>query len=482
MKAGDILATIDTPSLDAQFEASKAKLAVAQARYKLAAITAKRWAALAGTQAVSQQDVDVKAADAAEQKAEVSAAEQTVAQFQAMVAFKKLVAPFDGVVTARRTNVGDYVNATGGDATLRSASAALFSVADIHQMRIFVSVPQDYADALKPGLTATLTLPQKPDKPITAQFLTTANAVNAATRTIVTELTVDNAKGELWPGTYVDVHFNFPSDPNILIIPEQALLFRAQGMQVAVAGRPGPGTPAGRRLGTQPQYRCTDRLWAEADRQGRRQSVTRPARRSAGQDRATGPGLSSRFKRQARRPAASAHYDRDSKQPPPPVTTRPRWHPESIETSERIPEVRARSRGRAERRPAYLTLAALIGLCSCDLAPDYVAPQYVLPADYKGSGPFTVAHPRDTLPRGPWWEGFGDPLLNQLEQQLAADNPDLAAMAEAYTQARDLAAEARSQLFPQVGVNGLLSDNKEFACTGSSAARTARRPRWKPAT
>jgi membrane fusion protein (multidrug efflux system) len=234
VKAGDVLATINTPSLDAQFEASKAKLEVVQARYKLAVITAKRWAALSGTQAVAQQDVDVKAADAAEQKAEVSAAEQTVAQFQAMVAFKNLVAPFDGVVTARRTNVGDYVNSTGGDSTVRSAPAALFSVADIHQMRIFVSVPQDYADTLKPGLTATLTLPQKPGNPIPAQFLTTANAVNTPTRTIVTEFTVENAKGELWPGSYANVRFNFPSDPNILILPEQALLFRAQGMQVAV--------------------------------------------------------------------------------------------------------------------------------------------------------------------------------------------------------------------------------------------------------
>jgi hypothetical protein len=95
-------------------------------------------------------------------------------------------------------------------------------------------VPQNYADVLKPGLTATLTLPQDPNKRIPAQFLTTANAVVTATRTIVTELTVDNAKRDLWPGTYVNVHFVFPSDPNLLILPEQALLFRAQGMQVAV--------------------------------------------------------------------------------------------------------------------------------------------------------------------------------------------------------------------------------------------------------
>jgi NodT family efflux transporter outer membrane factor (OMF) lipoprotein len=106
-------------------------------------------------------------------------------------------------------------------------------------------------------------------------------------------------------------------------------------------------------------------------------------------------------------------------------------------------------------------LAALIGLSACDLTPDYTPPQYVLPADYKGSGPFTVAQPRDNLPAGPWWEGFGDPLLNQLEQQLAAENPDLAVFAEEYMQARDLAAEARSQLFPQIGVNGSVTENKQ---------------------
>jgi len=234
VKAGDLLATIDTPSLDAQFAASKASLGVMEARYKLADITTRRWSALSGTQAVSQQDVDVKAADAAAQKAQVAAAQQDVARYQALEVFKRLVAPFDGVVTARDTNIGAYVGTAGGDATVHSASTALFIVADIHKMRIFVSVPQEYADILKPGLTATLTLPQAPDKPIQAQFLTTGNAVVPSSRTIVTELTVENASHELWPGTYVSVHFTFPGEPNLLILPEQALLFRAQGMQVAV--------------------------------------------------------------------------------------------------------------------------------------------------------------------------------------------------------------------------------------------------------
>jgi outer membrane protein, multidrug efflux system len=106
-------------------------------------------------------------------------------------------------------------------------------------------------------------------------------------------------------------------------------------------------------------------------------------------------------------------------------------------------------------------LAALSGLCCCDLAPAYRPPQYVLPVSYKGSPPFNVAHPLDTLPRGLWWERFNDPRLNQLEQQLTAENPNLAAMAEEYTQARDMAAEARAGLFPQVIMNGLLSNNKQ---------------------
>ena len=106
-------------------------------------------------------------------------------------------------------------------------------------------------------------------------------------------------------------------------------------------------------------------------------------------------------------------------------------------------------------------LAALSAFCGCDLAPAYRPPQYVLPASYQGSAPFKVAHPLDTLPRGPWWERFNDPRLNQLEQQLTAENPNLAAMAEQYTQARDMAAEARAGLFPQVTANGLMSDNKQ---------------------
>ena len=151
VKAGQLLATIDAPSLDAQYAAAKANLSVAQANYRLAVSTAARWQALAGTPAVSKQEVDVQAAGAAARKAEMEAAAQNVARYAALEAFKRVVAPFDGVVTARLTDVGSYVNAAGGDVSVRGSSTELFTVADVHEMRVFVSVPQDYASLLGPG-------------------------------------------------------------------------------------------------------------------------------------------------------------------------------------------------------------------------------------------------------------------------------------------------------------------------------------------
>jgi membrane fusion protein, multidrug efflux system len=234
VKAGQLLATIDTPGLDAQYSAAKASLGVAQANYRLATTTAARWQALAGTPAVSKQEVDVQVAGAAARKAELELAQQDVARYAALEEFKRVVAPFDGVVTARLTDVGTYVNAAGGDSGARAGSTQLFTVADVHEIRVFVAIPQDYADSLKVGLTAILHLPSQPGKPITAKFLTTARAFSPDTRTAVTELTVDNADHAIWPGTYVDVELQVPTDPGLLTVPEQALIFGAAGIQIAI--------------------------------------------------------------------------------------------------------------------------------------------------------------------------------------------------------------------------------------------------------
>lgn len=234
VKAGQLLATIDTPGLDADFSQAKAQLRVAQTRYNLAQTTAARYQALAGTPAVSKQEVDVQTAGAAAGSAEVEAAQQVVARYAALESFKRVVAPFDGVVTARLTDIGSYVNAGGGEANAHDKSTELFSVSDVHKLRVFVAVPQDYADGLGSHPEATIHLPSQPDKPIKAQFLTTARAFNSNTRTAVTELTVENPDRTLWPGTYVDVVMQVPADPKIPTMPEQALIFRAAGTQVAV--------------------------------------------------------------------------------------------------------------------------------------------------------------------------------------------------------------------------------------------------------
>jgi membrane fusion protein, multidrug efflux system len=234
VKAGQLLATIDAPSLDAQYAAAKANLKVAQANYQLAVSTAARWQALAGTPAVSKQEVEVQTAGAAARKAELEVSAQDVARYAALEAFKRVVAPFDGVVTARLTDVGSYVNAAGGDVSVHGNSTELFTVADVHAMRVFVSVPQAYASLLTPETTATLHQPSQPGQSIEAKFLTTARAFNANTRTAVTELTVDNSNHALWPGTYVDVVFQLQTDPTVLTMPESALIFRADGAQVAI--------------------------------------------------------------------------------------------------------------------------------------------------------------------------------------------------------------------------------------------------------
>lgn len=234
VKAGQLLATIAAPGLDAEYASAKASLRVAQANYRVAESTAKRWQALAGTPAVSTQEVDVQTAAAAARKARMEAAEQNVARYAALEGFKRVVAPFDGVVTARLTDVGRYVNAAGADVSVRGTATELFTVADVHAMRVFVSVPQDYAHLLGPGVTATLHEPSQPQKAIPAKFLTTARAFSPDTRTAVTELTVDNTDHSLWPGTYVSVVFQVPNDPSVLTMPEAALIFRENGAQVAI--------------------------------------------------------------------------------------------------------------------------------------------------------------------------------------------------------------------------------------------------------
>ena len=228
--AGQVLALIDTPDLDQQLAQAKATLASAKANYDIATLTANRYGTLVNQQAVSQQVADQSAADAAAKKAVMDANEANVRQLEAMEAFKQIVAPFDGIVTLRNTDVGALINAGS------TAGQELFEISDLHRVRIYVQVPQAFSSALRPGLKATFEMPQYPGQKFDATLVTTSNAMNAMSRSMLVELQADNSDGKLLANTYCKVEFNVPGDANTVRIPATALMLVDRGAQVAVLG------------------------------------------------------------------------------------------------------------------------------------------------------------------------------------------------------------------------------------------------------
>jgi RND family efflux transporter MFP subunit len=247
VKKGDLLAEIDAPDLDAQLAAAQAKLNSARATVKVresekqfAQTTYERWRD-SPKGVVSQQEQEAKEADFNSAIARLNAATAEVAADQgevdrldALESFKRITAPFDGVVTARETDIGALINA--GSGTGGGSGPELFRVADIHQMRIYVQVPQQLSAGIHPGLTADLHLPQYPDKTFKATVATTSSAINTTARTLLVELHADNPDSELQPGAYAQVSFALPGNPNLVRIPTSALIFREHGTEVATIG------------------------------------------------------------------------------------------------------------------------------------------------------------------------------------------------------------------------------------------------------
>jgi RND family efflux transporter MFP subunit len=230
VKKGQLLAEIETPEVDQQLGQAQADLATAQANYELARTTDERWRGLLATESVSKQDAEQRAGDAAAKKAAVESAAANVARLRDMESFKRVLAPFDGVVTQRNTDIGALINAGQGP------GAALFRVADLHRLRIYVSVPQAYAAGVLPGMSADLVFAEHPGKRYPATVAFTAQALDPASRTLQVELQVENAQHELFPGAYVEVHFNLAAAAPTLRLPANAVLFRAQGLLVAAVG------------------------------------------------------------------------------------------------------------------------------------------------------------------------------------------------------------------------------------------------------
>jgi RND family efflux transporter MFP subunit len=227
VKAGDLLAEIDTPDLDQQLMQARAALGVAEANSKLAQITAQRWQSLASTDAVAQQDVDQRTFTWNANVAQVKAAQANVDQLVAEEGFKRLVAPFDGIVTARDTDIGALINvgAVGGP--------QLFVVSDTRKLRVYVNVPQNYVPSVPPGTKATIRVPEHPNKSYGGTVEASAQAVSPSSGTTLMQLIVDNGDGDLMPGDYASMHLQIAAPANVLSIPSSALIFDADGLAVA---------------------------------------------------------------------------------------------------------------------------------------------------------------------------------------------------------------------------------------------------------
>ncbi|CAB3753602.1 efflux RND transporter periplasmic adaptor subunit [Paraburkholderia solisilvae] len=233
VKAGQLLGVIDTPDLDQQLDQARADLQKSVATEKLAVVTAQRWTQMLKQDSVSQQETDEKTSDLAAQQATVAAEQANVNRLEALESFKRIVAPFDGVVTARDTDVGALINAGGGN------KPQLFTVSDAQRLRVYVSVPQSEAATVRPGMHATLRVPERPGMTFDATLVDTDHAITPSSGTLLVQLSVDNHAGLLFPGEYTDVRFALPTDAHALQIPASALIFRHNGLQVATLGPQG---------------------------------------------------------------------------------------------------------------------------------------------------------------------------------------------------------------------------------------------------
>ena len=236
VKTGQLLAVIDAPELDQELAQAQANLATVQANLKLATVTAQRFQDLAGDDAVSKQDADEKSGDLAAKTAAVRAAQANVSRLQALQGFKRIVAPFDGVVTARNASIGALVNAGAG----ANPGSALFNVSDVHLLRVYVRVPQSYSAQVKRGMKASLELPEYAGRTFPATVVSDSGAVSDQSGTLLVELEVQNPDGALKPGDFAQVRFDLPPAAGVVRVPASALIFRSGGLQIATV------TPDGR--------------------------------------------------------------------------------------------------------------------------------------------------------------------------------------------------------------------------------------------
>lgn len=229
VRSGDLLAEIEAPELDQQVVQAKADLATAQSNLKLAETTMNRYQSLVKLDAIPKQDVDNAVGAYRSGLSIVESQTANLKRLEQLVAYEKVYAPFDGIITARNTDVGQLVNAGNG-----GSAQELFHIASASTLRIFVSVPQLYKQAAAIGTTAVITLIEAPGRKYVGKVTRNAGVVDASTRTILTEVDLDNSNGQLMPGSFAEVHLKLPAGSNALVVPVTAMIFRAEGLRVAV--------------------------------------------------------------------------------------------------------------------------------------------------------------------------------------------------------------------------------------------------------
>jgi RND family efflux transporter MFP subunit len=230
VKQGQLLAVIETPEVDQQLQQARSNLVTAQANLELASITKTRYLGLLKTNAVSQQDVDNAVGTYNANKAIVEADQAAVDQFTALVSFEKIYAPFDGIVTARNTDIGDLINSGSSSAV----KTDLFHIAQPGVLRVYVNVPEEYSQGITVGMTADLSLTEFPGRSFHGKLVRTADSINVTTRTLLIEIDVDNPTGTLLTGSYAEVHLKVAEHKSTLILPVNTLLFRSEGLRVGV--------------------------------------------------------------------------------------------------------------------------------------------------------------------------------------------------------------------------------------------------------
>jgi len=230
VKQGQLLAVIDAPEVDQQLAQSLSNLNTAKANLALAEITKNRYEGLIKTNAVSQQDVDNAVGSYKANQAIVEADEANVKQLQALQGFEKIYAPFDGVVTARNTDIGDLIN-SGSSGGIKTD---LFHIAQPGTLRVYVNVPEEYSQGVKVGMTANLALAEFPGRSFQGKLVRTADAINVTTRTLLIEIDVDNPTGTLLTGSYAEVHLQVPTRASTYLLPVNTLIFRSEGLHVGV--------------------------------------------------------------------------------------------------------------------------------------------------------------------------------------------------------------------------------------------------------